>query len=1007
MENSNYSDFLETKSEIYEQNSMESKNHSEKSVENSSSGKCDGKKSCEFQQTSEQKLPAAKIPNEVEMEKRICEFKTLNIDAISTDLGMKKSKFIPLCFAQKIQHKQKALHDFDGEMNLFPLEWFADRPGDCLDWRQWIQMQKLCGKAFLPVDSRNNFEWRDVKMLECNERSSKWLVQDSRNEKIYRVSRVYLLLFNENPREYFQQISKAINLRDASEEILKFNAILNEISLEELPEPPWNAQLKILLNKTTRHDWIEMFRQEFQHSYKRDFLKMELEHLKKENPSYFNYIPFLEPATNCATNRPVKPKNSRFPELKSFLRLSWLYCAREIFSLMYIIEQDCQEIQKIQLFPIKPGKNQTFGEFIVSSRHIFTQSLNFLRDIWTRNTIKKIKGYLKRLGKGWFDLDINNWELYRMSKLSRLMLLIKMKMQTALRNLVELSTAAFADYFNEAFDGKPEILENFEWSENLIDSPYQVEHPIIQFDLIFSEVKKGFDYSLDILEAQTELNKMFENVVLLLHTIDQLEPIVLKNLIFPKGTKLSSTGLLDPKIVNQQNRLNKCLTNSSILLNAYLEKYKKYQDLKLLDISDYIKGIKSENKSTQEVKAEISFQLGKIVELENSLPDSIVIGPFFVDSSTLKLNLINKRKEMFNKLLAFLCDGFQDKISNINEQYEEIYKKLDEKILSIEHIHAIGSWMEEIPKKVHDLDSMARKISMEYEVLDYFQYPLPNKLFKSKWECLAYPKKIKLKQLETSETFPLRTEKFKRQQVNDEAELIKTIETISNNVEIYLESDDLLEMSDLSKKMDELWKSIVDAMKKANLLNSRQIYFEGEKIELEEFELLKQRLEPFKLFWNKAHEFTESVEKWHSLMLLELKVDKIEKVVQDCKGVFENLMIILESSKIHEGVKKMLDNIHYFESYIPIIKILTNPLWTPQHWAELIEVSGMSLKYSAHLTFHQLLAKGILKHEYPINSIYQDALEAERIKQQELQQKLLEEQLEQEKRERRLARDDI
>lgn len=53
----------------------------------------------------------------------------------------------------------------------------------------------------------------------------------------------------------------------------------------------------------------------------------------------------------------------------------------------------------------------------------------FLKDSWLTSLQTSIKTSLRDIGKGWFNLEEDNWEVYKLSKLSKLMELVRFSMQ--------------------------------------------------------------------------------------------------------------------------------------------------------------------------------------------------------------------------------------------------------------------------------------------------------------------------------------------------------------------------------------------------------------------------------------------------------------------------------------------------------------------------------------------------------------------------------------------------
>lgn len=59
----------------------------------------------------------------------------------------------------------------------------------------------------------------------------------------------------------------------------------------------------------------------------------------------------------------------------------------------------------------------------------------FLRDSWLNTLRTAIRSSLLDVGKGWFNMEERNWEVYQISKLAKFMQLVKFAMQVERSNV--------------------------------------------------------------------------------------------------------------------------------------------------------------------------------------------------------------------------------------------------------------------------------------------------------------------------------------------------------------------------------------------------------------------------------------------------------------------------------------------------------------------------------------------------------------------------------------------
>jgi len=70
-------------------------------------------------------------------------------------------------------------------------------------------------------------------------------------------------------------------------------------------------------------------------------------------------------------------------------------------------------------------------------------------------------------------------------------------------------------------------------------------------------------------------------------------------------------------------------------------------------------------KSVAQVKTEIDMQLKEKANIEKTLPQSIVIGPFYVNCDTIRQALSKKRKELANALLDYVVNRLRSKAEQV------------------------------------------------------------------------------------------------------------------------------------------------------------------------------------------------------------------------------------------------------------------------------------------------------------------------------------------------------
>lgn len=97
------------------------------------------------------------------------------------------------------------------------------------------------------------------------------------------------------------------------------------------------------------------------------------------------------------------------------------------------------------------------------------------------------------------------------------------------------------------------------------------------------------------------------------------------------------------------------------------------------------------------------------LNLESTLPVTIVIGPFFITIEQLRTFLINKRQEICLKLLDMFAQRMKSCLEDVLQEYKSLMIKLAEKPESIEHIFEIRDWLETIPMSIRTQEELTKR----------------------------------------------------------------------------------------------------------------------------------------------------------------------------------------------------------------------------------------------------------------------------------------------------------
>lgn len=117
--------------------------------------------------------------------------------------------------------------------------------------------------------------------------------------------------------------------------------------------------------------------------------------------------------------------------MKRFFHWMVLYDLPEVCEAMQCVVAECLHVSNMNLFVSNYGKAMFLSEFEAQQQHETSMVIKYLKELWLERIIQSVRLCLRDIGKGWFDLEQKDHDVYNI-KLKRFMDLIVQKMQVCL-----------------------------------------------------------------------------------------------------------------------------------------------------------------------------------------------------------------------------------------------------------------------------------------------------------------------------------------------------------------------------------------------------------------------------------------------------------------------------------------------------------------------------------------------------------------------------------------------
>ncbi|XP_019331155.1 dynein axonemal heavy chain 1 [Alligator mississippiensis] len=962
-----------------------------------------------------QGLPG-QCPRKIEIERRRRLYLKLDIAQLLANEGIDSNQLMPRHqdpdSLPTIEQKQDPVFPI-----YLPLKIFDDEEYDCRTPEEWISLgldlgsqdrNPIPGKALLPTDDilghedpkshQLIYDWVSVGVLDYDKETKFYLVHKTderglvRNEEgrpilnggvtpagraplmpcQYWVPRVHLLFLAEDPRVFVQRVVSANNLRKKTQALLRYNLYVDCMPVDGLRSiedkslgrmkqlamsTPHLRKEKCVLNR------LHCLEKEVSLDYERTMNKIIFDRVVTSKPQMFSYVTLPEKEEEKVPEKGlVQVPDYPFNEQRADFIFVSLLTRPEVIHALSQVRDECNKAAAMSLFHSTLSKHGRLEEFEQIQTQTFTQVQMFLKDTWI-NTLKiAVKSCLREIGKGWYNLAQSNWGVYQMSKLHKLMELIKFNLQDSVRYLVQKSLVSFTQLLLDASCSVLNCLEDMEWGDDLINSPYKPrKNPLFVVDLILDSSGVHFSTPLEVFE--TSIVSLFDKGILATHTIPQLEKFVLENMFIRGMPLLESVGLHEPAVEELRKTIQFAIRKALIPLQAYARQYEKHLELNNNDMQSFLKEYQVQCPSAQEVRQIVNMHLSEKEKLDNALPSCIVIGPFHVSIEGVKQNLSKKRKALATSMLDILAKNLRLQVDSICEAYKVISRKMYEKPNSIEELAELREWMKGVPGQLHVQEELISKVVEDYEVMEEFLYNLTQDDFNEKWAASYWPLKI-ANQTEMIQQQHLEDEeKFHKIQLMDQNNFMERLDGLQLLVAGFSIHVDITRAHEIANEARRVKKQLKESQEMALLYNNRERIFGMPVTNYDKLSRMVKDFQPYWDLWTTASDWIRWSESWMNDPLSAIEAEQLEKSVNESfKTMHKCVKQFKDVPACQDVAVEIRGRIEEFRPYIPLIQGLRNPGMRNRHWEMLSKEIKISIKPKANLTFARCLEMKLLDH---------------------------------------------
>jgi dynein heavy chain len=129
----------------------------------------------------------------------------------------------------------------------------------------------------------------------------------------------------------------------------------------------------------------------------------------------------------------------------------------EVITALSIVQEECEKITKTRIFNVSIKRSLDIDEFVNSQTAINKMVARQVNDDWTHSITSTLRNSLQSCGKGHFNIYESKTDVYKFTKLKKLLTRINFGMQSSLRKLTLGSLESYTKFILEASVGIPSI----------------------------------------------------------------------------------------------------------------------------------------------------------------------------------------------------------------------------------------------------------------------------------------------------------------------------------------------------------------------------------------------------------------------------------------------------------------------------------------------------------------------------------------------------------------------
>jgi len=910
------------------------------------------------------------------------------------EIERKKRLFASVNLTQAFLAKGRAF-DFsqEPELTYLPLEIFDDAKYEGRTEEEWVELGSEAASVedgiatvvpgwSLRLGEGGRGSWVECQMLNHDPDQNVYEIRWNDTLKRVWVHRVTLMFLAEDPENFVERYCGAYNARHMAEKKLQYSLYVDCMPTDEM-KPLNSEQVHRIRSSAFNTDalrssnldetgLIEEANTDYSRAMNQIVFDISLNRPEQQELAQ-SLVGVVVPEEEVIPESAViEIPNHKFGEQCGQFAFNSFLTKREVITAIQKVRNQCNMLLEQKLFVATHNKTVRIDEFETQQGVALSHCVGMLKDTWCPNLKSDIVQSLKGVGKGWFNLEEDNCQVYEYSKLKRFLTMVNVMMEDTLRFMTEASVENYEKLMLRQAAGKlidvksTHLVElalapGYEGDENLL-----TEQPMFTLELTIKDGMTEPEYNIEPEKFVTVCMKVLKTGLNSVCDIEQLEHQIMDKMFWAERKCLKCVAMDESKIKASIERVQAALDAAVAPVHQYRQLYAHYNDFVALKVKDEIKALETSEETTlEDIVKLIQHHVREKGKVDHNIPaDTLNLGLFALTCTQVRNKIYEKHESMILELHQLIIRLAAIRADAISEEYKDIYNYIHIKPKDIEALAEMRQYLETIPSMVEGLEIRIEQAKTFYNALDDSCFQLETDDFNRRMEVNRWPAKLAKAMKNVRRSHEVEENNFLDNLKGFQGRFKDEITEISTDIDAFMGVYDFTRVKEMSAQAFTFNRKLKEIEENVKKINSRELLFGTPITDYPGVPVVTKKFAPFSDLWVTSSNWIEWHDNWingplHDIDFENMRndFDAAKKTMTKAKRIFSQ-----DNPDMTEIATKVFDEIEEFSAItnnLGLVEALRNPGMKERHWTEMSNTLGMEISVGEDFTLRQAVDMGL------------------------------------------------